>query len=84
MLRPALAAAIISLPACTTIEPAPVACPPLPLPPRVELPRIQPDALACLSDEAYEALATRDAKLKAYAKQLEAVILSTYNDSNTE
>ena len=79
-LRPALVAGIISLTGCAT-TPEPVGCPPLPLPPRPELPIVQPDALACLSDAAYEALATRDAKLQAYAGQMKAVILTTRDNA---
>jgi len=76
--RPALGAVIILLAGCSTIEPEPAGCPRLPLPPAPTLPRIQPEALVCLSDSTYEALATRDAKMQAYAKQCRAVLLTTH------
>lgn len=34
----------------------------------------------CLSDETYSALVERDAKLKAYAEELEAIIGATRNE----
>lgn len=49
----------------------------LPLPTRPVVPVIEPDALACLSAPAYDALVTRDALLQAHIRRLEAVIKST-------
>lgn len=61
--------------ACDPVIQSPV---PLPMPARPDLPAIPADSLMCLSDEAYTALVERDAKLKAYAQQLEAIIQSTH------
>jgi hypothetical protein len=51
-----------------------VVYPELPLPPPPTLPTVAAEDLACLSDEAYEALAVRDALRKGYAEQLRAII----------
>lgn len=51
---------------------------PLPLPARPDLPTLPPGALECVGQSDYEALVERDAKLKAYAQQLEAIIRSTH------
>lgn len=48
------------------------------MPDRPVLPIIGAESLACLDDEAYEALATRDAMLQAHIRRLEAVLLSTH------
>lgn len=48
--------------------------PELPLPEPPVLPTIAADDLACLSDEAYQALAVRDALRRGYANQLRAII----------
>ena len=50
--------------------------PDLPLPDRPALPRIMPDALQCLSDDAYALLVERDAIQGAHIERLEAVIRS--------
>jgi hypothetical protein len=50
--------------------------PDLPLPDRPALPRIQPDALMCLSDDTYTILVERDAIQSAHIDRLEAIILS--------
>lgn len=65
-------AAILALSGCAT-RPVYV-YPELPLPPAPQLPTIAAGELACLSDEAYEALAVRDALRRAYADQLRAII----------
>lgn len=49
----------------------------LPLPDRPSLPTVPTDAMACLTDDAYEALAVRDARLQSHAKRLEAIIRTT-------
>lgn len=49
----------------------------LPLPDRPALPTVPDNAMACLTDEAYEALAVRDARLRSHAKRLEAIIRTT-------
>lgn len=48
--------------------------PRLDLPPPPVLPTVPADEMVCLTDEAYEALAVRDARRKAYAEQLRAII----------
>lgn len=51
---------------------------PLPLPDRPALPTVSADALLCLSDETYEALAVRDQTRAEHITRLEAVIRSTH------
>ena len=69
--------AILLLAGCVTrVEHKPVT---LGKPSKPELPLVQGQALACLTDASYEALVKRDALLKEYAKKLEAVI-----DQNNE
>ncbi len=51
---------------------------PLPVPDRPALPRIPADAMACLPDDAYEALAARDATLQGHVRHLEAIIRTTH------
>lgn len=51
---------------------------PLPVPERPELPKVGAASLACLSDEAYEALAKRDALQAAHIRLLEVIILTTH------
>jgi hypothetical protein len=48
--------------------------PQIPIPPPPVLPTVSADELACLPDEAYEALAVRDALRKGYAEQLRDII----------
>lgn len=48
--------------------------PELPLPEWPVLPVVAADDLACLSDDAYEALAVRDRLRRGYAEQLRAII----------
>lgn len=55
---------------------------PLPLPPRPELPRIYGEELQCLSEDAYRRIVERDRMRRAYAEQLEAVILSTHEEAD--
>lgn len=50
---------------------------PLSLPARPELPRMNSDALSCISDEAKWALLKRDILLKNYITDLETIIKST-------
>lgn len=71
-----LGAAIISS-SCTTTEPVFVQ-EPLTLPDRPTLPRIPADELACLADDAYEALVERDAIQASHIERLEAIILTTH------
>jgi hypothetical protein len=60
-----------------------VVYPELPLPPPPTLPTVAAEDLACLSEEAYEALAVRDALRKGYAENLRAII-RTHNERATE
>ena len=55
---------------------------PLPVPDRPTLPRIPADDMACLPDEAYEALAVRDAALQAHVRRLEVIIRTTHGQEN--
>lgn len=73
MRRATLAAiALLALSGCIT---RPVYLyPELTIPEPPALPTVAADELACLSDDAYEALAVRDARRKAYADQLRAII----------
>jgi len=73
MRRPTLAAiALLALSGCIT---RPVYLyPEITIPEPPTLPTIAADQLVCLTDEAYEALAVRDARRKAYAEQLRAII----------
>ena len=64
----------ISASACST-TPIPVVVE-LQLPPELELPKINPDAMACLSPEAYAALVTRD-KLQAERRNTLRSIIET-------
>lgn len=48
--------------------------PRLDLPPAPVLPTVPADQLACLPDDAYEALVVRDALRRGYAEQLRAII----------
>ncbi len=75
-LRVSLLAAAIS--GCAT-APTTVTLPPveLPLPAPPVLPVIPEGDLMCLPDSAYGRLVERDAKLRAYAKELEAIIRAT-------
>ena len=50
---------------------------PLSLPARPELPRMNSDALSCISDETKWALLNRDILLKNYIAELETTIKST-------
>ena len=65
---------------CATTEYVYVEPAPLPRPTRPELPQVSAPDLMCLSDETYSALVERDAKLKAYAEELEAIIGATRNE----
>lgn len=53
---------------------------PLPLPDTPTLPTTPASALECLTDDAYEALATRDAMLQAHVRRLEAIIRTTHDE----
>lgn len=51
---------------------------PLPIPERPGLPTLPSEAMACLSDGAYEALSVRDATLQGHVRRLEAIIRTTH------
>lgn len=51
---------------------------PIPIPARPHLPVVQPDALQCISDDAYEALAIRDTLLQEHIRLLERLLLTTH------
>lgn len=74
----ALVAVITLAAGCTTTETLLVRTP-LPVPQRPTLPLIEPQALACLDDATYEAMATRDAMLQAHIRQLEAILNTTHS-----
>jgi hypothetical protein len=63
---------------CTAPEPVQIMQQALPLPTRPALPAIMSAELTCLSDEAYERLATRNRMLRQYAEELEVIIKSTH------
>jgi len=67
----------LALTACTTPEPVQIMPQALPLPTRPALPSITSAELTCLSDEAYDRLATRNRMLRQYAEELEVIIKST-------
>lgn len=50
----------------------------LPLPDRPNLPLMPSDEMQCLSDEAYEGLAVRDATLRKHVERLEDIIRTTH------
>ena len=76
MKRVAAAAIILSLTACATTDR--FTQEPLPLPDRPHVPTVSADQLECLSDDAYEALATRDAQRVAHIMRLERIIRTTH------
>lgn len=76
MRKSILLAAIISISSCSSIPVAVV--PHLECPPPLELPKITPEELAPLSDEAYEKLVIRDKLRAEREKTLCSIIESTH------
>lgn len=72
----ALVLVTVSLPACTL--PVRYTSEPLPLPARPLLPALTAADLACLTDDAYRRLLTRDLLRRQYAEELEAIIGATH------
>lgn len=73
-MKPVLLAAVAALALSGCATRTVYVVPELPLPPAPTLPTISAGELSCLSDQAYEALAVRDALRRAYADQLRAII----------
>mgnify|MGYP003114147680 CR=1 FL=1 len=69
---------ILSLAGCATKTETVFVQDPLPLPDRPQLPLMPSDEMQCLSDEAYEGLAVRDAMLRKHVERLEDVIRTTH------
>lgn len=69
---------ILSLAGCATKTETLLLQEPLPLPDRPILPLTPSEEMQCLSDEAYEALAARDAILRKHTERLESIIRSTH------
>lgn len=69
---------ILSLAGCATKTETVFLQEPLPLPDRPTLPLTPSDVMQCLSDEAYEGLAVRDATLIKHVERLEDIIKSTH------
>lgn len=77
-----MASAITLLPACGTTRTEYVyVSEPVTIPARPDVPRLNADALSCLSDQAYEALAVRDQMLQSHIHVLEGLIRTTWDDS---
>jgi len=66
--------AAITLASCQTIATVPA----LPLPDQPNLPAIPGPELACISNEAYEALVLRDRLWENYAETLQNIIKATH------
>lgn len=81
--RAAVAATILLMAGCATTETAFVQ-EPLPLPERPALPALPGETLACLTDDAYEALAVRDATLQGHVRRLEAIIRTTHTEDGKQ
>lgn len=77
-LIPTIAALLLT--ACST-QPVYITQP-LPLPDRPDLPTLKASDLQCLTDSAYHRLVTRDILLRQYSEQCEAVIKSTWEDTD--
>lgn len=71
-----LAIALISS-SCATTQRVPTTTV-LPIPPELALPKIQADALMCLTDEAYTDLVLRDSLQSERIRTLENIIRSTH------
>lgn len=69
---------ILSLAGCATKTETVFVQDPLPLPDRPNLPVTPSEEMQCLSDEAYEGLAVRDATLIKHVERLEDIIKSTH------
>lgn len=69
---------ILSLAGCATKTETVFLQDPLPLPDRPNLPLMPSDEMQCLSDEAYEGLAVRDATLIKHVERLEDIIRTTH------
>jgi hypothetical protein len=68
----------LTIQGCTTTQPVQFMQQALPLPTRPVLPHITSTELTCLSDAAYERLATRNRLQRQYAEELEVIIKSTH------
>lgn len=69
---------ILSLAGCATKTETVFLQEPLPLPDRPALPLTPSEEMECLSDEAYEGLAVRDATLIKHVERLEDIIRTTH------
>ncbi|MCG5538960.1 hypothetical protein [Halorhodospira sp. 9622] len=69
-----------TLPGCALPEREVYVQEPVPVPPRPDVPTVAAGELECLSDDAYRALAERDAVLEAHIARLERLIRTTHED----
>jgi len=73
-----VAVTILPMAGCETTPDTIFVQEPLPVPDRPALPKVPADDMRCLPDDAYEALATRDAELQGHVGRLEAILRTTH------